>query len=169
MPERFLPRKPRALGNRGKMLLVLGAIWVALGVGVITEGDAAVWDRTPLVLIPSWVRAAAWIGTGAYAIAVAWRPILRVRDAGAWTGLYVMPAVRAVCAGIGWIDSHVPGHTEGYERGWLTALIYIAIVAAVRICAGWPESPKAAERMARELAAVQQQRAARAARRRERA
>ena len=50
-----------------------------------------------------------------------------------------MPAYRCGAFVWGWLDSWLPlGGGTGYARGWISALIYAAMVAAVMVCSSWP-------------------------------
>lgn len=140
MVRRYMPRPWCEVGFRGQILLVFGVLWLGVGYGTVTEPAPDVWENVPLLLhIPDgWL----WLATGAVAIAYAFRPIRLQRDAVGFVALYLMPAYHAGAYLIAWIDSlstTVGG--PGYPRGWLTALLYLAMVAAVMICARWPEPP----------------------------
>lgn len=167
MAKRYIPRPPRALGHRGQLFTVFGLLWIAIGVGLLIEGDPPSRLQTPLVIIPLDVRAALWIATGAWAILIAWRPITRVKDASGWLALYAMPAMRAVAYAVAWVDSWTPWGAEGHGGGWLSALVYTVIVWAVYTGARWPEDPRIAERTAWEVGLWQEQRLARRAARKE--
>lgn len=133
------PRRPRQLGYRGSMLLALGVCWVILGVGVLDSTSSI----NPSLLherIPHEVRGWAWIITGLVAIAYAWRPT-GIHDAPGYLALYLMPAIRVVSYGLAWLDHLLPIGGTGYALGWRFAAIYLAMLAAVIISAGHPETP----------------------------
>ena len=140
MLRRLLPRPPRDVGKRGQILLVFGLVWIGLGVGVLTEGDPAYYDQiVPFTWLPETVRAWLWIVTGAAAVAYAWRPRIIAHDGLGFLALYLMPAYRCGAFLWGWLDSRLPlGGGPGYPHGWVSALIYAAMVAAVIVCSTWP-------------------------------
>ena len=140
MTRHLLPRPWREVGKRGQILLTYGVLWVLIGVGTMTEPAPPAWTVIPL--LAAFPLGPAWVVTGLIAIAYAWRPRIIGHDGVAFLALYVMPAYRAGAYILGWVDSLIDGvGGPGYPRGWLTSLTYLAMVAAVMICASWPEPP----------------------------
>lgn len=141
-----LPRPPSQLGFRGRALLMLGVVWCLIGLGVVGEPSTpGVWHHT----WPDWVRIAMWVGCGATAVVFAWRP-KGASDAIGWVALYLPPAVRAVSFLVAWSDYLLPLGGAGFARGWVSALIYGAMVAMVTLLSRWPEPPLRAAPVPRE-------------------
>jgi hypothetical protein len=138
----WFPRTWCDVGKRGQILLVFGVLWVGVGFGTVTQPAPSAWANVPLLSTVS--DGYAWILTGLLAVAYAFRPVRVTADAVAFVALYVMPAYRAGGYLLAWIDSLSPTMGgPGYPRGWLTSLLYLAMVAAVMICGTWPEPPRA--------------------------
>ena len=138
----LLPRPPTALGKRGLILLIFGFIWVSVGMAVVNQPDPAGYEHLLFSQIPRPVRALAWVTTGLLAVAIAFRPRLLHHDGFGFLALYVMPAERAAIFVIGWLDYHITGlGGPGYPRGLYAASVWLAIVAAVMVCATWPDPP----------------------------
>lgn len=138
----LLPRPPRAIGKRGQVLLILGFIWIVIGVNVWQNPDPASWAHLPILHdVPRWIRGSAWIVTGLLAIAFAWRPQRIEHDGVGFLALYVMPAERVGIFFYGWLDYVFPFGGPGYSRGLLSAAVYLAIVALVMVCARWADPP----------------------------
>lgn len=144
-----MPRRSWAptlhIGHSGAILLAFGTIWLLTGLGLAIAGDAPIISTLwPIVWMPIWLRSGLWLGAGAVAIAYALRPRWVTHDGLAWGLLYLPPAIRVLAYIIGWIDSLVPdAGGPGYDRGWLSALIYAAMCAAVMICSKWPDPGRA--------------------------
>lgn len=142
---RYLPRRVRELGYRERTLLIYGIIWLALGWGLIAEGDLAWWPLVPkLYALDPTTRAIGWTVSGLAAIAWAWRPERIKADWPAFTLLAIMPAYRGVGALLAWIDAYLPPAAPegGYDRGWLAGLIYGVMVAAVLNAASVTEAAR---------------------------
>lgn len=135
----YQPRKPRQIGRRGAVLLILGLIWIILGLGVLDSGGIS--DELLHERLSPTLRGAAWIVTGLVAIGYAFRPT-GLGDQVGFAALYLMPAVRVASYTTAWVDSLIPVGGPGYESGWRFAAIHAAIVTAVAITAGWPEPPR---------------------------
>lgn len=149
MVRHLLPRPWCEVGKRGQILLVFGILWLGVGWGTLTQPPPAAWANVPL--LATFPDGYVWLLTGAAAVAYAFRPSRLQNDAVGFVALYVMPAYRAGAYLLGWIDSLMPSvGGPGYPRGWLTALLYLAMVAAVMICATWPEPPRRASSSGRE-------------------
>lgn len=139
--RKWLPRRGDQLGRRGATLLLMGTLWLLVGVSV-THGLDAPYDEPPPgvfhLLIPETVRGLIWTVTGMLAVVYAFRPP-GFSDAFAWTALYLMPTMRTVSFGVGWLDSMIPWGTEGYSRGWVPMVTWGIVVALIVVCAGWRE------------------------------
>lgn len=137
MPRRLLPRPLHEAGKRGQILTVFGLVWIGIGYGTWVDGDPPTWaGLTPFQWLPYDWRARLWIITGLVALAYAIRPRLIPHDGIGFSALYIMPAWHV--GAFAWTEGH------GYSHGWLWALTYGAMVAAVMICASWPDPPREA-------------------------
>jgi hypothetical protein len=127
----------RRFGFRGTALVIIGTIWVGIGFSITGEPD-----RPPLLLmelLPDWLRIFLWLGSGTLAVALG---LTKGNDAIGWVALYLMPAVRIASYSFGTVDyfaTTVGG--PGLERGWLYALVWIAVISLIVVCAKWPEPP----------------------------
>lgn len=140
--RQWLPRCPRDINKREQMLMMLGLIWILIGLSTLeTTGS-----RPMTILhehLPTSVRGYLWIGTGLIAIASAWRPP-GLKDTFGWTALYVMPTLRVISYLLAWAASWdgIPlvnwAFTDAYPNGWRFAAIYLAQSLTVIICSGWP-------------------------------
>lgn len=123
---------PRSLGYRGSILLLFGIVWLVVGLGTYTAPKV---EGLIISDIPPLVKATGWVLTGVYAVGVGlvsrWRD-----DSTGFVALYVMPAVWTFLYLVSWFDSWNGG---GYARGWVSAVVYFAVMGVVMICAGWPE------------------------------
>lgn len=133
------PRPWREVGKRGQILLVFGFLWVGTGVGTLISPRPEAWDDVPL--LREFPGGWAWVACGAFAMFYAMRPRRVVHDGVAFVALYLPPAFRAGAYMLAWADSLTPFGAIGYPRGWLSALVYLGLVAAVMICSSWPEPP----------------------------
>jgi hypothetical protein len=124
------------LGFRGTMLVLFGIIWTGIGIAIISEPTRAPMLET---LIPQPIRAGLWVASGFAAIYFGTQT--KRIDAIGWTALYIMPALRSLSYFLGWVDFVIPWGGDGIERGWLAALIYLALVAVIVVCARWPDPP----------------------------
>lgn len=132
-----MPRPWGEVGKRGQILLVFGFLWLGSGVGTLISPQPQAWDDVPLLreYPDGWV----WIAAGLLSMAYALRPRHITHDGVAFVALYLPPAYRAGAYVLAWIDSLTPLGAIGYPRGWLSALIYLGLVAAVMICSDWDE------------------------------
>lgn len=138
----LLPRHPRNITKRGQILLVFGFIWVTIGFSVYQQPVIPGGDHLLFSMIPTTIRAWAWFLTGVTAMAYAFRPHAVGHDSLGFLALYIMPAERAAIFLLGWLDYHMTSvGGPGYSRGLFGASVYLAIVAAVMICASWPDPP----------------------------
>lgn len=138
----LLPRRWGEVNKRGQILLIFGAIWVAIGINVLQAPLPSGWEHIWLFReVPVPLRAGAWIFTGLVAMAYAVRPRWIHHDGLGFLALYVMPTERAVGLLWGWLDSVMPFGGPGYPAGILGGLVYLVIVAAVLVIADWPNPP----------------------------
>lgn len=117
-----------------------------LGAWQITEGIvAAVTPRAYPAgasviheMIPGAIRAGMWIGCGLLAIVAA--RFVAARSVG-WIVLTLMPvqcAISHLYAGLMWLIPDGPaGRIDSLPRG----IGWVVLLAAIILCAGWPEHP----------------------------
>lgn len=139
-PFRWTLRRPVGtledrFGKRGAALLVVGALWIALG--------AATWvlpnsDTYLLLSAGGYLRGALWAGTGAFAMGYALRA--PGADAPGFALLYAMPAFQMLAFLWGfarWALPWVPG--PGTPGGVAAALGWLGVMVLIRLMANWPE------------------------------
>lgn len=136
-PTRWLAKR---LGRRGASLLVLGIIFVLVGLQTLLSPPVADFsDRFLLhTLIPHPLQAALWIVPGLLALKAA-----TIRGPGpdgfGFVALVVPLVVRIVSYLFSVVAFLLGAGTWAY--GWASALIWIAILALVLIISGWAEVP----------------------------
>ena len=130
------PKRTPNLGRRGAILIVMGAAWILLGIATfLSPQQPGTENLLHVILIPRAVEGAAWIVSGFVAVVYAHR----TDDEYGFLALYIMPAIRALSFFLGWLDSLSPVGSDGYSRGWFSALFYLIMILFIVICAGWPE------------------------------
>ena len=119
-------------------LILLGVGWIILGVEawkvpVFEYLHHEIWTSS------APARAAAWVSSGLFAIATAFRP-KGTSDAFAWPLLYSLPAFRGFTYFVAWIDHMLPGlGNNGYPYGWIYVVIFGTLAIVVVFLSGWPE------------------------------
>ena len=133
-----MPGPFRSFGRRGLSLLVLGAIWVVMGVVVaaqereIDPADAILYEAIPIE-----IRAGLWIGTGLVALFAAFCPH---RQVAGWWALMILPAERAISHLWSFAQSVVPGEPPGTRfEGLALFLLWALIIRVLLLVAGWDE------------------------------
>lgn len=129
--------KLKLSGPREQLLLLFGIAWILLGVAVLDEAGFPGVDSVPHYAIPPALRMLLWCGSGAFAIATAFRPCGK-SDAMGWAILYFMPAVRALSYALSYVWVVTPPPGDGYPDGLIWCGVYTSIVITVYICSGWP-------------------------------
>ena len=137
MSKLFKTMKLKLAGPREQLLLVFGIAWILLGVATLDEAGYPGVDSVPHLAMPYVVRMLLWCGSGAIAIATAFRPCGK-SDALGWAVLYFMPAVRSLSYGLAYIWDVTPLPGDGYPAGFVWCGVYAIIVVTVYICSGWP-------------------------------
>ena len=127
MPERWGPRTP--------LMLALGALWIAVGIGVLV-GQAPEPPAAPHTWIPDLLRSAVWIGSGLAALIAA-----PAQSWGALILLIVMPAVRVGSYLWGWLVWVTPAGDPGDPAGLYRSLFALAMILAVAATAVVPTAP----------------------------
>lgn len=136
---RYAPRYPRQLGHSGRMLALLGFMWVVMGSTMISSGPRELPRFLEGVIFPTAVGGWIWIVTGLVALIVAWRPPGRGGVAFGWTALYFMPAVRFIGNLTIFIEWLIPSGDRGHPFGLHFSLIYLTMTGVVYICSDWPD------------------------------
>lgn len=132
-------------GYRGTCLIILGSIWILFGISTGIDSR----PRHELVFhehLPTWLRASAWIASGAVGVLAGLRGKHR-DDTFGMTALLVMPMVRMMSftaswliylalSAWHWVDPSV--HVAGYSGGWYSASVWALVVTLLVLVAGWP-------------------------------
>jgi len=141
-PRLWIKHRPSHLGRRGAVLLILGVIWLFIGISIIADPYAGGSRNQGLFheALPPWLRAPLWIGTALLALSSAWRPAGR-RDDWGYMALILMPTVRAMSYLWAWLIHLVPGPPNGAPTGWLGFIVWGTVVILVYTISGWPETP----------------------------
>lgn len=126
----------RDIGQRGRVLVTMGALWVLIGVSTLGEEPREYLLHERAGFPES--QFLAWSVTGVVAIAYGFRRV-GSHDQWGWLALYLMPAIRCVGYSLSWVDYVTPLGGPGYDRGWSGALVYLAILCLIYLCAAWPE------------------------------
>jgi len=139
-PWLWIKRPSTKLGRRGAVLLILGVIWLFIGISIIADPYAGGSRNQGLFHeeSPSWLRATLWITTALFALSAAWRPAGR-RDDWGYMALILMPTVRAMSFLWAWLINLFGG--QGDPVGWLGFIVWGTVVILVYTISGWPETP----------------------------
>lgn len=125
----------RLNGRRGVFLAIFGVIYVAIGLSYIFPTPTSTIRRTVEWLPIPYVLAAfglAWLIAGAVALAAAFQPLPDDR--------FGFEALAGVACG--WTVVNLTSWVLGYSvRGWVSALIFALLAAAVQTVAGMPNPP----------------------------
>lgn len=142
--SRWTPTLPRRHNKRSLVLLILGAIWVAIGINVHIEPNPPGWENIWLFSAPPpSLRAGAWVLSGLIAVTVALRPRRIADDWPGFLALYLMPAERVLGFFLGWLDYLFDSYGGvGYSRGLLSGLVYLVIVLLIMVIADWADPPR---------------------------
>lgn len=123
----------RRVGRRGVFLILFGVVYLLLGysyLGVTVTPVVRQALRLALNVAPLQVYAWAWVTAGA--ICVVSGLVSPARKPIGFTTAVLMPTLWAVVYMAAWVDGDIP-------RGWVTAVLFAAIAAAVAVVAGMPE------------------------------
>ena len=139
--HRAARRATRALGVRGSGLLLIAVIWTLLAVGILTNPDPHTAQPGtfhglihPSVLAAGWLTAAGLALTGSLD-----RRFGSHRDGLALGVATIPPMFYATSYVWAWVVELIPGPPPGFPRGWLSASIYLALVALVWLVASIPD------------------------------
>lgn len=131
------------LGRRRAFLVLIGLIWVLMGLSIILEPPDYPLSGVPHTYIPAPVRFTLWVASGGVAIVASLPGVSTSRlEAIGFAALYIMPAERSLSYLVSWVSSFdfVPG--VGLTKGWIFFLQYLAYVGVISITAGWAEPRK---------------------------
>ncbi|UAJ15383.1 membrane protein [Arthrobacter phage Niobe] len=136
-PTRWLASR---LGRRGAALLVLGVMFVLVGLNAAIAPPAVdLSDRFLLhALIPNPIQALLWIVPGLLAIRASTHKGPG-NDGFGFIALVVPLVLRIVSYLVSFVAFIIGAGT--WPFGWSQALIWIAILALILIIAGWAEVP----------------------------
>jgi len=142
-PRLWIKRPSIKIGRRGAVLLILGVIWLFIGISIIADPYAGGGRSQGLFheALPTWLRATLWITTALFALSAAWRVAGR-RDDWGYMALILMPTVRAMSFLWAWLVHLIPGPPDGDPTGWLGFIVWGTVTVLVYTISGWPESPK---------------------------
>lgn len=115
--------------HRGRGLLLIGAVWVMVGVNILTDGPSAGGVVWPLTLLEPEMRSVLWIATGLWAITAALRGAARERTKWAFAALVVPPSLRSASFLYSWFVSLFSD--KGTPDGWLHAIAWALVVLIV--------------------------------------
>ena len=143
----IIERGAERFGHRGVLLILVGIMWVGIGIGI--EFNPAQRPEGVLVLhelLPDWLRAGAWGLSGLWAIVVGLRG-RRADDTTAYVAIMLMPLERLVSFALSWVIyvatlglNHfglLDIDVTGYNRGWYSALVWLIVVVLLQVVAGW--------------------------------
>ena len=115
------------IGKRGSVLLMFGAVWVSIGLGI---RDLPQSHSLPLFhSIPMVWQAWAWIVTGALAM------LLALTSRNEWRGypvLFPMPFFQALGFIAGFFTNHL---------SWTGVSVWVLLTGILVVIADWPEPP----------------------------
>lgn len=127
-PRRGVTHLSAVIGRRGTALVLIGSIWVALGLSTLALDNI---DHLPLTV------GIAWIVTGTVAIMSAQRR--QGHDAFGFLALYVMAAFRALTHLSDVVLWIVPDGRPGELQGIVGVLVWAAVIALIVLVSGWKE------------------------------
>lgn len=130
---------PARLGRRGAILLTFGAIWLIVAASIPNEVQPPEDSWLFHVELPVPLRVFLWVFTGLVAMAHAFTSRGAGTDRWGFIALILMPAERSVSYFLGWLASYIEVLEGGYPRGYLPGSVWLLVVTAVLVIAGWPE------------------------------
>lgn len=128
------------LGRRGAFLLCIGTVWVIYGTGVLQRGSRFGYfppDVSAVLDSPWW--GVAWTATGLLGVACAFRRAPGEDTAG-FVGLQLPPLAWFLISIGSWVTSWFTDY--GGANYWMSAAVWAAVLAAVYVVSGWPETPE---------------------------
>lgn len=130
----------RHIGVRAEGMILAAAIWILVGVGVLTGPSPTLTPSVWHLAFPAWVRIALWWIPAIIAVILA--PSERLSRWG--LAALTLPPVTQGCSYLwAWAMDWIPGPPPGDPRGWLSACYYALMVAFVVLLAHIPASVRA--------------------------
>lgn len=126
------------VGRRGTVLLVLGLVWVVVGVSIPGAPEPQFEHVHEMLGDPT--RVALWAVPGLVAIYTALAGKDH-SDVWAFRMLIAAPAIRAASYLWSWFLAVVPPPFDGDPRGWSPAAVWLLVTVLVRTIAGWRNPP----------------------------
>lgn len=133
-----MTREGERLSHRGRGLLLLGAVWIMVGLAVFAGTGSN--SGFPLDLVPQWVRTVAWCGTGLSAILFAVIGSGAERTKWAFALLLIPASARCASYAISTIVAAL-GLQVGEASDWIRAVAWALVVAFVIHEASTPVIP----------------------------
>lgn len=134
-------------GWRGLWLMLMGAMWVLFGFGVLTSPPSQPRSWVLYEYMPDLLQASLWWVSGATAMWVGAKGPSRDDSLG-HVALYLMPATRLLSFALSWLiflGSTVAtdyfdwsGDPIGLSVGWYAALIWSLVSLMLALAAAWP-------------------------------
>lgn len=133
--RQYLRHPPACIGRRGAILILLGIIWITVGLDVVIVDS----DDSPYLLLSQWaqIRSTVWIITGC--VAIAYAPRRQGSDVIGWVALSIMAGYRLIAYGVGLITWALGGE-HGEPRGVIGMVTWAAAVIGIATLAGWRET-----------------------------
>lgn len=115
--------------HRGRGLLLIGAVWIMVGINVLTDGPSVGGVVWPLTLLDPPLRSALWIVTGAGGVLAALTGAGRARTKFAFAALVIPPSLRSLSFFYSWVQSWFTD--QGTADGWVHGIAWALIVLMV--------------------------------------
>lgn len=112
-------------------MLLCAYVWILIGVGAFKEISIP-YPGVFHLMIPGNVRGGIWLGTAAVAITFAWSRRLSPAALGL---LWFMPTLQMISYGTAWLLYQIDGGNPGYQNGWYSAALYLALIGMVIMAA----------------------------------
>lgn len=140
--HRTARRLTRHLGVHGSGLLLIGLLWLLVGIGALTPQPPSGTDALLLhQRMSPIIDATMWFTAAMGCLAAALDRNGPRRDGLALAFASIPPMIRFTSYLWGWIVSLLPGEPVGYPRGWYVAALFACLVAMVWLVAAIPEEP----------------------------
>jgi len=128
------------LGHRGSSLVIIGAVWLLIGVEVFVDPEyhaGRLWLHEEL---PTWLRAGLWLTAATAALVTAWWS--PNHQGIGFLALQLPASLRLfsyLWSQVLWL---VSGGDIGYANSWLNALTWVFVIILVRHEAAAVEPPR---------------------------
>ena len=119
------------VGKRGRVLLFFGALDLVIAYSLASpdaETRRGAYFTWLTAIAPTWIWATAWAAVGAVCI---WQAFCR-HDGGAFAAAIALKVFWAVACIGAWLFG-------GFERGYVSAAIWLGLAYLVSVVAGWAE------------------------------